>query len=144
MEEKRRNINRAGKCITRNSCTVPEIASRRTLLADKVTAGTHGVKWKCHTKVKHGFKAAALSLCSTCEVSAHLPCPTFMMTFMARLLHTPPSRFSRPSTVPLEVAAGRGEHRGSRRMEGEGKKEGRRKRRDGDTLVNEHVHNTQN
>lgn len=27
-----------------------------------------------------------------------------MMTFMARLLHTPPSRFSRPSTVPLEVA----------------------------------------
>lgn len=27
-----------------------------------------------------------------------------MMTFMARLLHAPPSRFSRPSTVPLEVA----------------------------------------
>lgn len=31
-----------------------------------------------------------------------------MMTFMARLLHTPPSRFSRPSTVPLEVAGGVG------------------------------------
>lgn len=31
-----------------------------------------------------------------------------MMTFMARLLHTPPSRFSRPSTVPLEVAGGGG------------------------------------
>lgn len=27
-----------------------------------------------------------------------------MMTFMARLLHAPPSRFSRPSTVPLDVA----------------------------------------
>lgn len=52
--------NPAGKCTTQNSFTVPEIASRRTLLADIVTAGTHGVKWKCHTKVKHGFKAAAL------------------------------------------------------------------------------------
>lgn len=28
-----------------------------------------------------------------------------MTIFMARLLHAPPSRFSRPSTVPLEVAA---------------------------------------
>lgn len=27
-----------------------------------------------------------------------------MMTFMARVLQTPPSRFSRPSIVPLEVA----------------------------------------
>lgn len=48
-----------------------------------------------------------------------------MMTFMARLLHTPPSRFSRPSTVPLEVAGvwgggvkGRDRIQGDRQGEG--------------------------
>lgn len=66
--------------------------------------------------------------CSTCEVSAHLPCPTFMMTFMARLLQTPPSRFSRPSSVPLEVAGGEDgggrmkDKEGEDMMEGEEKK----------------------
>jgi len=33
------------------------------------------------------------------------PCPTFMTIFMERVWQTPPSRFSRPSSVPLEVAA---------------------------------------
>lgn len=46
-----------------------------------------------------------------------------MMTFMARLLHTPPSRFSRPSTVPLEVAGGEGDKR-DRVEKGEGRGEG--------------------
>lgn len=49
--------------------------------------------------------AASVLRCVPSVSRVHvLPCPTFMMTFMARLLHTPPSRFSRPSTVPLEVA----------------------------------------
>lgn len=55
-------------------------------------------------KTKRKTVCISAALCSKCEQSARLPCPTFMMTFMARLLHTPPSRFSRPSTVPLEVA----------------------------------------
>lgn len=81
------------------------------------------------------------------------------MTFMARLLHTPPSRFSRPSTVPLEVAAsgeeeegeeeGRegGGGRGGRGKMGEfrtkKREDGRDREREDDTVVNEHVHNTQ-
>lgn len=47
-----------------------------------------------------------------------------MMTFMARLLHTPPSRFSRPSTVPLEVAAG-GDKEDKKREEKEEEEERR-------------------
>lgn len=35
---------------------------------------------------------------------AYLPWPTFMTIFMERVLQTPPSLFSRPSRVPLEVA----------------------------------------
>lgn len=58
--------------------------------------------------MKHGSEATRLYGVLHVRAAALLPCPTFMMTFMARLLHTPPSRFSRPSTVPLEVAAGRG------------------------------------
>lgn len=103
------------------------------------------------------LSGSAAIFCSSYEVSAHLPCPTFMMTFMARLLHTPPSRFSRPSTVPLEVAGvgrqvqevrrpgkvGREEEREEVRQ-GKGKKSRRKRRREDDILVNGHVHNTQN
>lgn len=35
---------------------------------------------------------------------AYLPWPTFMTIFIERVLQTPPSLFSRPSRVPLEVA----------------------------------------
>lgn len=66
-----------------------------------------------------------------------------MMTFMARLLHTPPSRFSSPSTVPLEVAeVGRwGDENREKAMQGSKKVEEQGKR---DIMVNEHVHNTEN
>lgn len=39
------------------------------------------------------------------RVQKDSPCPTFMTIFMERVWQTPPSRFSRPSSVPLEVAA---------------------------------------
>lgn len=39
--------------------------------------------------------------------TGHSPCPTFMTIFMVRVRHTPPSRFSSPSRLPLDVAAAR-------------------------------------
>lgn len=94
---------------------------------------THGaINENVTAKLRRSCCGGGGAFCQrTYEVSAHLPWPTFMMTFIARLLHTPPSRFSRPSTVPLEVAGGGGEKKQRKRGGGGCVAEFRTKKREG-------------
>lgn len=128
------------------------------LLADKVTLRTHSDKWKCHTKVKHGFEAALL-YCVLHVRWAHtyLARLSWWLSWLGSCTRLPPGS---PGPRPFHWRSLEGGEWGEEvrrkgcRTERERrrwrvkrrKKQGKREKeeRGDDILVNEHVHNAQN
>lgn len=125
--------------------------SRWRQMAEKLMLGTQSDKWKCHSKVKHGFEAALLYFVLHMRwVHIYLARLSWWLSWLGsctRLLHgSPGPRLCRWRLLEWEGRCRRwgGEEEREEVRQGKGKKSRRRRRREDDILVNGHVHNTQN